>query len=81
MKKFFSVVVTLMLGVSAFAATADTVAITGKIISLEKETMTLKVEDHKVQVSKKYLKDRHAVGEVVTVAVPKVEFHQLVISK
>lgn len=81
MKAFFVLLTTLFVGSSVFAVTADTVAITGKIISMDQKTLTLKVEDSKVQVAKKYLPNKHSVGEVVTVAVPKAEMKQLVISK
>ncbi len=81
MKSLLTIFVTLLFGATAFAVSADTVAVTGKIISLEKTTLTLKVEDSKVQVPKKYLSNKHAVGEVVTVAIPKNEFNQLVVSK
>ncbi|MDG0815527.1 hypothetical protein [Bdellovibrio svalbardensis] len=81
MKALFSFITLMVMSASALAVTADTVAITGKIVSLEEKTLTLKVEDSKVQVSKKYLKNKHSVGEVVTVAIPKAEFDQLAVSK
>ncbi|QDK38972.1 hypothetical protein [Bdellovibrio sp. NC01] len=63
----------------AHATATDTMAITGKVISLEEKTLTLKTEEGKVQIPKKFAGAKYAVGEVVTIAFPKSEFKNLVI--
>lgn len=65
----------------AQATATDTMAITGKVVSLEEKTLTLKTDEGKIQIPKKFAGAKYSVGEVVTIAFPKSEFKNLVISR
>lgn len=64
-----------------FEISDQTVELTGRLVSLDKNSLAMRIEDAKVKAPRKFLKINPAVGEVISITLKRAEFNQLTITK